>query len=118
MVDHKRPNQKTEYSPGDHTPAPWYVSPPTAQNPSRAIVTALSGFVVIYDAPLTTETAANARLIAAAPDLLEACRDAALLLVGVAAEDERNGKRNSAMNVRMVERTLARVLAKATGGAA
>jgi len=30
--------------------------------------------VSIYDAPLTNETEANARLIAAAPDLLEACK--------------------------------------------
>lgn len=34
----------------------------------------MSGYVTIYDDPLTTETAANARLIAAAPDLLTACR--------------------------------------------
>lgn len=55
---------------GRHTPGPWHVSPPTAQHPSQARVSALSGFVQIYDAPLTVETAANARLIAAAPDLL------------------------------------------------
>lgn len=36
------------------------------------MVTAMSGFVIIYDAPLTDETAANARLIAAAPDMLRA----------------------------------------------
>lgn len=56
------------------TPGPWHVRPPTAQSPSRATVTALSGFVSIYDAPLTAETAANARLIAAAPELATACR--------------------------------------------
>lgn len=56
------------------TPGPWHVAPPTEQNPSRATVTALSGFVSIYDAPLTAETAANARLIAAAPELATACR--------------------------------------------
>jgi len=37
-------------------------------------VTACCGFVRIYEAPLTGETAANARLIAAAPDLLNALR--------------------------------------------
>jgi len=38
------------------------------------MVTACSGFVGIYSAPLTNETIANARLIAAAPDLLAACQ--------------------------------------------
>lgn len=57
-----------------HTPRPWYVEPPTAQSPSTAAVTACCGFVRIYEAPLTRETAANARLIAAAPDLLAACK--------------------------------------------
>lgn len=54
-----------------HTPGPWHVCPPTPTNPSRAAVAALSGFTIIYEAPLTTETAANANLIAAAPELLE-----------------------------------------------
>jgi hypothetical protein len=31
-----------------HTPGPWHVSPPTRQNPSRALVTALSGGVDIF----------------------------------------------------------------------
>ena len=53
-----------------HTPGPWHVAPPTAENPSRAAVHALSGLVSIYEAPLTLETAANADLIAAAPEML------------------------------------------------
>ena len=52
-----------------HTRGPWSVILPSAEHPSRAMVAAGSG-VTIYDAPLTTETEANARLIAAAPDLL------------------------------------------------
>lgn len=58
-----------------HTRGPWHVCPPTAQRPSRAAVSAMSGFVMIYDAPLTTETAANARLIAASPEMLRAMED-------------------------------------------
>ncbi len=57
---------------------------------------------------------ANVRLLLAAPDLLAACRAAMQLLDGVAAEEERNGKRNAAMNVRAVEMWLARAIAKAS----
>lgn len=39
-------------------------------------------------------------------DLLNACRDASALLVGVAEEEERRFKRNAAMNVRDVEKAL------------
>ncbi len=74
-VDHKRPLKKTESARFSRTPGEWHVRPPTAQNPSRAVVTALSGFVEIYNAPLTVETAANARLIASAPDLEYALRE-------------------------------------------
>ena len=63
-----------------HTPGPWWVEPSTSLNPSRAVV--LADCVDIYDAPLTSETAGNAALIAAAPDLLAACK-AMLSLVAV-----------------------------------
>lgn len=46
----------------------WKVVPPSRDYPSRAMVCADGA--QIYDAPLTMETQANARLIAAAPDLL------------------------------------------------
>ena len=59
-----------------HTPGPWDVLPPDTHRPSRATVVALRG-ATIYDAPLTEETAANARLIAAAPELLAAVIDLA-----------------------------------------
>jgi len=76
-----------------HTSGPWIVSPPTAENPSRARVSALSGFVDIYDAPLTTETAANARLIASAPDLLASLKAMTTLMQNAAAEIDINSLR-------------------------
>lgn len=57
-----------------HTPGPWQVVNSTPQRPSRALVCAEG--VDIYNAPLCVETAANARLIAAAPDLHNACEEA------------------------------------------
>jgi hypothetical protein len=52
-----------------HTPGPWLVVPPSAERPSRAMVG--TDEVTIYDVPLTRQTEANARLIAAAPELLQ-----------------------------------------------
>jgi hypothetical protein len=63
----------------NHTPGDWHVIEPSFANPSRAMVCSAS-HVSIYDAPLTNETAANARLIAAAPDLLRECRAAVAVL--------------------------------------
>lgn len=60
---------------------------------------------------------ANAALLIAAPDMLVACRAALLLLEGVAIEEERKGKRNAALNVRTVERSLSAAITKAGGGA-
>jgi hypothetical protein len=56
------------------TPGPWHSDPPTRERPSEAHVSALSGFVNIYSAPLTRETEANAALIAEAPAMLAALR--------------------------------------------
>lgn len=39
-------------------------------------------------------------------DLLAACETALVLLEGVADEEDRNGKRNAALNVRQCERRL------------
>lgn len=82
-VDHKSPPRNPESFQSLRTPGKWNVRPPTAQNPSRAVVTALSGFVEIYDAPLTLETAANARLIANAPDLEDALNELLAASTGV-----------------------------------
>ncbi len=56
------------------TKTPWEIVEPTQGRPSRIGVSGANGQCDIYDAPLTTETLANAKLIAAAPQLLEACR--------------------------------------------
>lgn len=55
-------------------------------------------------------------LISAAPDLLSACRAAAILLVGEADHCIREGKRNAALNVRQVEKLIAEAIRKAAGG--
>jgi len=57
-----------------HTPRKWTVVPPTRNSLSRAMVSDEHG-ATVYDAPLTTETATNAHLIAAAPDMLEALEE-------------------------------------------
>lgn len=56
-----------------HSDAPWTVVDPEFTRPSR-IGVASHGGADVYDAPLTDETRANARLIAAAPQLLEEVR--------------------------------------------
>lgn len=64
-----------------HTRGPWKVIGPDSMHPSQAMVCATIG-VQIYSAPLTNETEANAHLIAAAPDLLEALKEALALMPG------------------------------------
>lgn len=44
-----------------------------------------------------------ARLLKASPELLEACKEARDLLIGVAEEQERQGLHNAAINVRQTE---------------
>ena len=63
-----------------HTPGPWRVSPLDGRTcgPSRLLIsngTEVSQLQAVAIVTLRTgETDANARLIAAAPDLLDACR--------------------------------------------
>ena len=58
-----------------HTPAPWRVMEPGTETVrNRAVVCAQDGLVRMYDEALTEENIANARLIAAAPALLAACK--------------------------------------------
>ena len=61
-----------------HTPGPWYVSYDTVS--IRQFNSQQSPFIA--DTAGTENGEANARLIAAAPDLLEACQIAARLFEG------------------------------------
>ena len=108
------------------TPGDWLPSFEQPDEPERCAVWARLGgreylvATIENGAPgdtLETEKA-NARLIAASPRMLAACQLALKLLDGVAAEEERNGKRNAAMNVRETERALREAVESAIGGAA
>lgn len=59
-----------------HTKGPWYVmaSMPTNVLDSRGLRVARCDFDGVSDGPHIGEMRSNARLIAAAPDLLEACQ--------------------------------------------
>lgn len=88
-----------------HTPGPWVVVKPNADNPSRAMVGSAKG-ANIYNAPLTDETEANAHLIAAAPDMFAACEKA---LIALAPNDGYSGPGAEACKV------LRAAIAKAKG---
>jgi len=68
-----------------HTPGPWATE--IADYGSKRIGTVFGGSqdiarIVVVGDGLTRETDANARLIAAAPDLLRACQQAIVALKG------------------------------------
>lgn len=70
----------------DHTPGPWTIIPPNGpQGPFHGILSS-EGWIVATQ----VVGAANARLIAAAPDLLAACErtEARLLLMAQFGESE------------------------------
>lgn len=71
-----------------HTPGPWATKPTASLGPQYAVYPEESGrdVALVYDHDEHTE--ANARLIAAAPGLLEACKR---LLTAI----ERNGLKNA-----------------------
>jgi hypothetical protein len=56
-----------------HTPGPWHISPFKSWDKDIRICEA--GVLVDHDDVDRAEAEANANLIAAAPDLLEACED-------------------------------------------
>lgn len=57
----------------EHTPGPWYFNPRNdPRQPQIASETTGHSIAVVYDHTTDDEKRANARLIAAAPDLLEA----------------------------------------------
>ena len=90
-----------------HTPGPWYVStpPPNGEqiigNEKGMMVAVATTGVGLHNN--TTTTLANARLIAAAPDLLEALQLADATLSG------------ANMNLAVVERKIRAAIAKALG---
>jgi hypothetical protein len=87
-----------------HTPGPWEVQ----VFDGRIEVVDASGAVVLVFRNASAETLANARLIAAAPELLEALRD--VLRIAKAASIGVTG------NAKRIERAES-AIAKATGGA-
>lgn len=90
----------------EHTPGPWEVT----RRPGRMYVSDANGYNVmagLSTSPLTmAELEANARLISAAPELLDALTD----LVGGC------GKEGDLFNGAAMEKASA-AIAKATGGA-
>ena len=56
-----------------HTPGPWAVEGPSSPKVESAVINGASGMVAYCHGRCYQEATANARLIAAAPDLLEAC---------------------------------------------
>lgn len=71
----------------NHTPGPWAVNPFQAQVDAFNTGTPLPVCQLLWptDVRSEAETFANARLIAAAPDLLEACEAAEQWLAGWAS---------------------------------
>jgi hypothetical protein len=98
-----------------HTPGPWYAEEADAAVP---VCSESDGRLVAYvdytkvrtDA---AEYAANARLIAAAPELLEALRVAANLLTLYLPEEEIVG---TAFKTKEARERIHAAIAKATGG--
>lgn len=90
-----------------HTPGPWHTG---AEDIAPCIVYGTNGFaicnaVIHHGKHSESESIANARLIAAAPELLEACHKARALLAGSIPEEDQ----------RIVEDSLRAAIAKATG---
>ena len=103
-----------------HTPGPWQVSPLDGRTcgPSRLLIcngTTLAQMQAVAIVTLrTSETDANARLIAAAPDLLAALREMVDMVLSPAYVDKADEAR--AMEARSAIVTNARrVIAKVEG---
>lgn len=63
-----------------HTPAPWYWSDNVPDFPkNHCVIVDADGFTVVEPSPMSE---ADARLIAAAPDLLDALREAVEIIEG------------------------------------
>ena len=70
----------------NHTPGPWKIDYGSKTKTARGIsAPAARRNIVNFNglaAPMSAETAANAQLLAAAPDMLQALRKAVVLLAG------------------------------------
>lgn len=108
---------------GAHTPGPWSSHGCSVYQDSTWKDGTQSGGRVIalaheqadVDGMPSDEDLANARLIAAAPELLAACR-ATLAYLGCEAEElDREGKHNAAANTRELAAQLRAAIAKAEG---
>lgn len=72
-----------------HTPGPWEVDPSnlfsvTLPSDREGTCVALCSWIGHYEGRLRSEGQANAKLIAASPDLLDACKEALAFLEVVA----------------------------------
>ena len=71
-----------------HTNGPWYLG--SGKEDKHNIVTTNGNMIVFLDGrrPVMNENKANARLIAAAPELLEACKEAldVMITAGICLE--------------------------------
>jgi len=101
-----------------HTPGPWDAITSDGRN-YRIIGGEEAGYVAIVGAIFQPQqNAANARLIAAAPDLLEACKKASAVLAKFYnAEAERMGEWefNGTRPLYKTEKILRAAIAKAEG---
>ena len=88
---------------GKHTPGPWQYTPTNTEHVSH-IIRASDGFGVATATPQGRATARNARLIAAAPDMLEALKSL------VSANNSTDG-----MAMRKAWDNARAVIARATG---
>ena len=108
-----------------HTPGPWIHNPRARDGHVDAISNGHTCFIQvgcphverpILDYPHENEQTANARLVAAAPDLLAACHDALLALVSLTS-DPQHDEEAARDCAETALATLEAAIAKAEGGA-
>lgn len=80
-----------------HTPGPWRVNGFTIEADSRELnrdgIPYIDVIAHIYDNYLSSsEAESNARLVATAPELLEACEKAADYLLGIGLDTDEDGE--------------------------
>ena len=95
-----------------HTPGPWHVTGDYVRNENDGLVGEALNLWANVKTP-TDERKANARLIAAAPDLLAACRCALADMEGSYSREDWDDDENP---VALTIRELIAAIAKAGGG--